>query len=390
MPTELPPALQALADTGLKLARQAPSGRVALMRSAALVDLDAVPRDLRPIVERLFADLPEPEPLDAKTIEKALKDAWGRAPGKVLDEFDPAPIAVRAAAQVHRGELDGTPVAIKIRRPGLDRAVRADLSLLETLAVPLRAALPAADVGALLRDMREQTADEIDLEHEATTQRRAARAIRHIEGVVVPRPHTELAASGVLVTDLLDGKTLAEGGAFDGPATAATALVQAHVTASRDAGLVLVDPRPGHVVALRDGRVGLLGAGLARPVSPERVAVALSSLTALRDDDADTLAAAAERSGMVSADAARSVFGGLRAIAGPIVDGPAVLDAAALAGMGVRSDAHAGALLRLVPETAVTPDDAWLARSVSQLLSVLARLEAEIDWADVALSTPAP
>ena len=122
----------------------------------------------------------------------------------------------------------------------------------------------------------------------------------------MPRAHTELAAPGVLVSDLLTGPTLAEGGRFDDPAAAATALVHAHVTAARDAGIALLDARPGHIVVLRDGRIGLLGAGVARQVSPARAALGLDALAALRDDAPAALASAAEAAAMVSADAARA------------------------------------------------------------------------------------
>lgn len=390
MPTELPPALRTLIDTALRLARQAPSGRVALTRAADLVDPAAVPAWLQPSVDRALGDLPAPEPLGRKEIEKVLKDAWGRPPGKVLDDLDDEPLAVRAGAQVHRAEVDGTAVAVKVRRPGLERAVRSDLSLLETLASPLGAALPAVDAGAILRDVREQTSDEIDFEHEAGMQRRVARAVRHVEGVVVPRPHTDLAAPAVLVSDLLPGRTLHDGGRLEDPAASATALIHAHVSAARDAGLALLDARPGHIVALPDGRVGLLGAGVARQVDPVRARLALDALAALRDDAPAALAAAAEASAMVPVDAARVAHDPLREIAAPIASGPMVLDAEALTALADRGDAQAPSLLRLVPEVAATADDLWLTRSTAQLLAVLARLGAEADWARAALDAPAP
>lgn len=390
VPTELPPALRTLLDTGVRLARQAPTGRVALTRAADLVDEEAVPAEVREAVDAVFAGLPAPEPLDRKTVERALKDAWGRPPGKVLDDLEDTPLAVRAGAQVHRGELDGAAVAVKVRRPGIDRALRNDLSLVETLAAPLSAAFPALDAGSILRDVREQAADEIDLESEAETQRRVARAVRHVEGIVIPRAHTELAAPGVLVTDLLVGTTLRDGGRPDDPTAAATALVHAHVTAARDAGLALLDARPGHVVVLRDGRLGLLGAGVARQVDPARVRIALDALAALRDDAPAALAAAAEAAKMVPPDAARAAHPPLRAIAAPLVDGPALLDAGALVALARRGDDHAAPLLRLVPEVSATPDDVWLTRSTGQVLALLARLAPELDLASAALGAPAP
>jgi ubiquinone biosynthesis protein len=390
VPAQLSPALQTLLDTGLRLARQAPTGRVALSRAADLIDPDAIPATLTASVANVFGGLPAPEPLDRRAVERALKDAWGRPPGKVLDDFDAEPLAVRAATQVHRGELNGAPVAVKILRPGLDRALRNDLSLVETLAVPLRAAFPAIDAGGILRDIREQAADETDLEFEAEMQRRVARAIRHVEQIVVPRAHTELAATGVLVSDLLAGPTLAEGGRPDDPAAAATALVQAHVTAARDAGLVLLDARPGHIVVLRDGRIGLLGAGVARQVSPARTVLGLDALAALRDDAPAALAAATEAAKLLPGDAARVAHASLRAIAEPLLTGPATVDAGALAVLTTRGGEHAPPLLRLAPEVAATADDLWIARGTGQLLGVIARLGAELDLARVALEAPAP
>ena len=45
--------------------------------------------------------------------------------------LDPEPIAVTPSAQVHRGVLEGRPVAVKLLRPGLASSVRQDLVLLE-------------------------------------------------------------------------------------------------------------------------------------------------------------------------------------------------------------------------------------------------------------------
>ncbi|HEX2085340.1 MAG TPA: AarF/UbiB family protein, partial [Solirubrobacteraceae bacterium] len=207
---DLPPALRSLVDVGVALARRAPSARIAIVRAGELADPAALRPGLRETVERELAAARAATctALSPRDVERALRDAWGRPPGKLLDDLDPEPLAVRPATQVHRAELDGAPVAVKVRRPGVERAVRNDLALLDALAAPLRAAFPRLDAAALLRDVRELALDDLDLEHEASQQRRVARALRAVEGVVVPRPNLELSEAGVLVTDLLDGTTL--------------------------------------------------------------------------------------------------------------------------------------------------------------------------------------
>jgi hypothetical protein len=379
---ELPPAVRVLLETGWALASRAPSARVGLARAAALVDPESLPAAIRdPVVRELEAARSAAcEPLASRTVERALKEAWGRPPGKVLDELDPEPLAVRAAAQTHRGVVDGAPVAVRVRRPGLDRSVRADLALLDALIAPLSAVLPKADARTLLRAVREQALDELDFEHEASNHRRVARALRDVDGITVPRAHGELCAEAVFVADLLEGGTLAQGARPSDPDAAARALVAAHVAAARDAGVALLDARPGHVVVLAGGGIGLLGAGLARAVDRSRVELALAALAALRADDATAFAGSVSAAGVLAEQAALTAHGLARCALGPLVAGPARLDAsalreAALSGAGVATDAFA-----LVPEAQPHPDDLWLGRAAGQLVATLARLEATADW----------
>ncbi len=213
MRTDVPPALRVLLEVGGTLLRQSSNGRLLLGRAAGILPADAVPAPLEPLAAALDRARDQTsKPLARKTVEKALRDAWGRAPGKVLDALDlDAPAAVTPVAQVHRGVLDGADVAVKLRRAGLDAAVRADLSLLDALRPPLAAAFPIARRRrAARRGLRDQALDELDLEHEAAQQRAVRRALRDVAGLVVPETHGELASATVLVSGWLEGPTLAD------------------------------------------------------------------------------------------------------------------------------------------------------------------------------------
>src|SRR5215218_4947718 len=210
-PPVLPPALRSLLEAGGALVRRSSSGRVALGRTAALVPDDTVPAALRGLPAELErARAAAATPIAFKDIEKLLKGAWGSPPGKVLDELDREPLAVTPSAQVHRGVRDGAPVAVKVLRPGLASAVRNDLALLDVLAPPLRQVFGAIDAGTILREVRETALDELDLEHEASTQRQLRRTLRGVDGLVVPAPDMELSGEAVLVCELLEGRTLAD------------------------------------------------------------------------------------------------------------------------------------------------------------------------------------
>jgi predicted unusual protein kinase regulating ubiquinone biosynthesis (AarF/ABC1/UbiB family) len=320
-------------------------------------------------------------PVAFKEIEKLLKSAWGSPVGQVLDELDREPLAVTPSAQVHRGVRDGAPVAVKLLRPGLAGAVRNDLALLDLLAAPLRQVFGALDAGAILREVRETALDELDLEHEASNQRQLRRTLRGIEGLVVPAPDMDLSGETVLVSELLEGRTLADPKAkVADPGAVARTLVAAHVTAAR-AGLVLTDPRPGHVVLLKGGGVGLLGAGLVRPVDRDRTAAALEVLVAWRAGDQDAFAAlVADRLELLPSADAIKAYGLAAVVLGDVLGGDATLDGPALAAIAERGLDHLTAALQLAATVTPHPHDLAVVRSVGQLASLLARLGATEDW----------
>jgi predicted unusual protein kinase regulating ubiquinone biosynthesis (AarF/ABC1/UbiB family) len=384
---QLPPALRTLLEASGGLIRRSSSGRVALARTAPVVPEDIVPAALAGLPAQLAqARAAALVPLRFKDVERTLKGAWGQAPAAVLDDLDPEPLAVTPAAQVHRGVRDGTPVAVKVRRPGLAAAVRSDLALLDALTAPLRQVFRAMDAGAVLREARAMALDELDLEHEASTQRQVRRVLRGVEGLVVPAPDLSISTEDVLVSELLDGPTLADGGAAADGAAVARVLVDAHVTAAR-AGVVLTDPRPAHVVLLLDGRVGLLGTGLAQPVDRERVADALEALAALRAGDQDAFSAIlSERLRVLPQEDALKAYALAVTIAGHLLPDEALLDAASLATAAERALAHLGGGLELAAVVTPARGDLAAVRSVGQLSTLLSRLGAAADWPALALA----
>lgn len=389
---EAPPVLVALLETGVSLARRTASGRLLFGRLEGVVHAESLPGRLREPVraELERAHAATATPIDAKAVERALKSAWSRAPGKVLDgDVREEALSVSPTAQVHAAELDGDPVALKVARPQVAANVRSELALLDVLAGPMRQAFPALDVSGALRELRESALDELDFEHEGDQQQRVRRALRRVDGVVVPAVHADLCGQEVLVTERLEGESLAVAPAPD-PAATARRLVEAHLAAWQEAGLVLTDARPSHVLHLPDGRTGLLGTGVARPAPKERAEAAVAAFAALSDDDPEAFAeAVADGLGVLDADTARETHGLLREVLGPFVEGPARLDGAALADVTRRAFGRVGDLLRVAGKATPEPADLAASRMLGQLASTLSRLEVTEDWAALARSASA-
>jgi len=74
-------------------------------------------------------------PLPSEVIRRTIEDDLGRPLTEVFSGFDDTPLAAASIGQVHAATLlDGTEVAIKVRRPGVVERIREDLEILRTLA----------------------------------------------------------------------------------------------------------------------------------------------------------------------------------------------------------------------------------------------------------------
>jgi ubiquinone biosynthesis protein len=123
-------ALEELGPTFVKL------GQVMATR------IDLFPPDWIAEFEKLHSAVP-PVPIEALLPD--MTRALGRSPFEVFRDLEREPFASASIAQVHRARLqDGTPVVLKVRRPGIREKIEADLRILEQLAALLESESPDA------------------------------------------------------------------------------------------------------------------------------------------------------------------------------------------------------------------------------------------------------
>lgn len=376
--------IDAVIQVGLRLARTAPSGRIVLARVAEAIELDWVPR---PWGEDIAAELAcasraAREPLEFRVVERIVRDAWDAEWKDELDELDPQPVAVTPSSQVHRGSLAGRPVAVKVLRPGLARAVRQDLGLVEALLAPLGSAFPALDAGAVIAEFRERVLEELDLEHEAGVQRRFHRALRGHPFLVAPAPVTRLSHENVLVSEWIDG---VPGQEAPDPDVVAARLVAFASGAVRER-MIHADLTPENVVVLADGRVAVLDYGATRTVERDRADRLIGAIEAFAAGDAErfgqaleALGAAPARLGATALDLLGRALGELGGAAPSRLDGDAVIAARD------RLLGRPGDLGELLLAGSLRPEDLWPARGDAQLFATIARIGATGVWRELVL-----
>ena len=135
-------------------------------------------------------------------VEGALK-----APiGELFADFEEEAYASASIGQVHRATLkDGSPVAVKIQYPAIDRIVRADLKNLKRLFQSLFSMLFKADFEPLWGEVRDRLLEELDYTHEAENMRQMAELYADVPEIIIPQVVNELSTSNVLTMEFVGG-----------------------------------------------------------------------------------------------------------------------------------------------------------------------------------------
>ena len=245
--------------------------------------------------EKLHSNVPG-LPLD--DLRPQLREDLGGEPEAVFARFDTEPLAAASIAQVHRAQLhDGTEVVVKIRRPGIDRTIEADLRLMGRLAAVAEAELPALKPyrpQQLVRELAQSLRRELDLASECRNAERIATNMAGLPWIVVPRVHWDFTRSRVNVQDFVQGIAGHELAQLDETGLDRTLLArrgaQAVLKQIVQDGLFHADPHPGNVFYLPDNRIAFIDFGMVGRLSARRREELLQLLMGLVERDPRTVA----------------------------------------------------------------------------------------------------
>lgn len=137
-----------------------------------------------------------------------IEGEFGRPMSEIFARFDLQPIASASIAHVHRAALeDGREVAVKIRRPGLERRVDLDLSAMAWLASTMEALPPMRLLAmrSVVDEFGGAIREQLDFRIEAGNNRTFRRNFQDLDGVRIPELVDDLCCSTVLVMEFLEG-----------------------------------------------------------------------------------------------------------------------------------------------------------------------------------------
>lgn len=207
-----------------------------------------------------------------------LEEDLGGSIDELFHEVETQPLAAASIAQVHKAVLkDGTPVVLKIRRPGLRKIIEADLRLLQRLvdlAESESSELRRFHPKEILRQFNQSLRRELDFAAESRNAERVAANLAADLNIKIPTVYWQWTGERLNVQEYIEGIQGRDLAALE------QAGLNRKLLAERGTGAVMkmimedgffhADPHAGNVFYLPDNKLAFIDFGMVGRLTEER------------------------------------------------------------------------------------------------------------------------
>ena len=146
-------------------------------------------------------------PMDLETVHAQIEKYLGKPTNELFSSFNEKALGAASVAQVHKATLlDGTVVAVKVRRPGVVETVARDFALLEkVLDKFVKGNVGGIDIKGLIMELEKTSKIELDFTNEANYLDRFYNNNLGREKVICPKCYRELTCEAILTEDFVTG-----------------------------------------------------------------------------------------------------------------------------------------------------------------------------------------
>ena len=279
-PAQAVEVLQALGPTYVKI------GQLASNRS------DLLPKAYCDAFEKLRDDA-NPMPFDV--VIEQIDRAYGKSWHEVFASIDPVPLGAASIDQVHKATLlDGTTVAVKVRRPGVAESMAEDIMLMKhLLALGEFASNSHRDIllslEGFIEEIERTTASEVNFTSELHNLMRFHDELADEPGVTSPVAYPQYSCESVLVMEFVQGTEISHTEELCQQGVDMNALArrvcQSYVTQVLDDGFFHADPHPGNIL-VRNGDVVWIDLGMVGTLTVSERMLVGKVFTAVATDNA--------------------------------------------------------------------------------------------------------
>ncbi|MFB6125512.1 MAG: ABC1 kinase family protein [Halanaeroarchaeum sp.] len=181
---------------------------------------------------------------------------------EAFDEFDSDAISGASLGQVYRAEVDGQDVAVKVRRPGIEDLVEADLTVIRwTLPLVMYFVddARAFSLENLADEFAKTIREEMDYEREAAMLTEIRGNFAHDKTIVIPEVVDSRSTERVLTMEYVGGTKITDVETLDSMGIdrteVAERLTRTYLEMITQDGVYHADPHPGNLAVKPDGSI---------------------------------------------------------------------------------------------------------------------------------------
>ncbi|GGH73978.1 ABC1 kinase family protein [Phaeocystidibacter marisrubri] len=211
-------------------------------------------------------------PLSYPLVVRTFQKAFQKSPTDVFDTFSKSAISAASMGQVHRAELDGKLLAVKIQYPGVQDSLESDMRIVKPMAARLFQ-LNNSDIDHYLEEVAGRMKEECDYSLELKRSVEISKACAHISGLTFPTYYPELSSDRILTMDWMEGVHLKEftesNPSYEVRQKVGQALWDFYDYQIHELKSLHADPHPGNFLIREDGTVGVIDFGCVKNL-PEK------------------------------------------------------------------------------------------------------------------------
>ena len=289
---------------------------------------DLLPDDIAVELARLQDQVP---PFPGEAAEHIVAEALGASLKSLFRQFDTKPVASASVAQVHYAVLrDGTEVAVKVLRPGIEHIIERDLALLRTLAILAERYAP--DTRRLrprevVNEYSKTIHAELDLMREAANASRLRANFENSALLYVPKIYWDFTRTNVMVMERITGIPVSNIAALKQAGVDMKKLahngVEIFFTQAFRDGFFHADMHPGNIFVSTEGQYRAVDFGIMGTLSERDQHYLAENFLAFFNRDYRAVAEAHVRAGWVDSNIRLEEFeAAIRAVCEPIFAKP--------------------------------------------------------------------
>ncbi|MFB6161690.1 MAG: ABC1 kinase family protein [Haloferacaceae archaeon] len=241
---------------------------------------------------------------------------------ETFDAFDTDAISGASLGQVYRATYEGEDVAVKVRRPGVEALVEADLRVIRWL-VPVLMRLVDESRAFSLENVADEFASTIREEMDYRRERQVLEEIgdnfADSDEIEIPRSVSAASSPRVLTMEYLGGTKITDVRALDAAGfdrtELATKLQRAYLQMIVEDGVFHADPHPGNLAVADDGSIVFYDFGMHGEVDPFVQGKIVEFYLAVANQDIDGILDAMVEMGTLSPEADREVMANVMELA---------------------------------------------------------------------------